>query len=100
MKLSWFSTEPTVERWDRILNKDTTVSFHFFYNSFFTDHTIIQCHVILENEGIITIIIIIIIIIKERHINRHGKVCAQMLCNICKEVVVKLDKEHKYDHVP
>jgi hypothetical protein len=27
-------------------------------------------------------------------------VCAQLHFNICKELVVKLDKEHRYEHVP
>ena len=48
----------------------------------------------------IIIIIIRIIIIKEKYINGHGRVCVQVLFNRYKEIGVKLDKEHWYDHVP
>ena len=32
--------------------------------------------------------------------NRHDTVCAELHCNICKEMGVKLYNEHWYDHVP
>jgi hypothetical protein len=40
------------------------------------------------------------ILTKEQYIKRHDRVCAQLHFNICKEITVKLDKEHWYDHVP
>ena len=36
---------------------------------------------------------------KERYIKGHDKVCAQLHFNICKEIGVKLDNKHWYDHV-
>jgi hypothetical protein len=32
--------------------------------------------------------------------NRHDRVCAELHFNICKEIRVKLDDKHRYDHVP
>jgi hypothetical protein len=32
-------------------------------------------------------------------IKRHDRVCAQLYFNICKEIGVKLDKEHWHKHV-
>jgi len=37
---------------------------------------------------------------KEQYIKRHGRVCAQLHFNICKETEVQLDKKHWYEHVP
>jgi hypothetical protein len=37
---------------------------------------------------------------KEQHIKRHDRVCAELHFNICKVIRVKLDNEHRYDHVP
>ena len=37
---------------------------------------------------------------KEQYIRRHDELCAQIHCNICKEIGVKLDNKHRYDHVP
>jgi hypothetical protein len=45
-----------------------------------------------RHKGDIIIIIIIIIM-------RHDSVCAQIHFNICKDIGVKLDKEHWYGHV-
>jgi hypothetical protein len=39
------------------------------------------------------------IIAKEQYIKRHSRKCAQLHFNLCKEIGVKLDKEHWYDHV-
>jgi len=40
------------------------------------------------------------ILTKEQYIKRHGRVCAQLRFNICKETGVQLDKKHWYEHVP
>jgi hypothetical protein len=32
--------------------------------------------------------------------NRHGRVCAELPFNMCKEIGVKLENKHWYDHVP
>ena len=40
------------------------------------------------------------ILAKEQHIKRHDRMCAQLHFNICKEIDVKLDSEHWYEHVP
>jgi hypothetical protein len=40
------------------------------------------------------------ILAKEQYIKRHGRVCAQLHFNICKEMGVKLDSELSYEHVP
>jgi hypothetical protein len=40
------------------------------------------------------------ILAKEQYIKRHDTVCAELLFNICKEIGVKLDNKHHYDHVP
>ena len=40
------------------------------------------------------------ILTKEQHIKRHDTVCAQLHFNVCKEIGVKLDNKHWYDHVP
>jgi len=37
---------------------------------------------------------------KEQYIKRHDRVCAQLHFNIRKEIGVKLDNEHWYDHIP
>ena len=37
---------------------------------------------------------------KEQYIKRHGRVCAQLHFNICKETGLQLDKKHWYEHVP
>jgi hypothetical protein len=37
---------------------------------------------------------------KEQYIKRHDIVCAQLHCNICKEIGVIFDNEHWYDHIP
>ena len=39
------------------------------------------------------------ILAKEQYIKRHGRVCAEVYFNICKEIAVKLDIEHWYDHL-
>jgi hypothetical protein len=31
---------------------------------------------------------------------RHDKMCAQLYCNLCKEIRVEFNDEHWYDHVP
>jgi lysyl-tRNA synthetase class II len=40
------------------------------------------------------------ILAKEQYIKRHGRVCAELHFNICKEIGVKLDNKHRYDHEP
>jgi len=35
-----------------------------------------------------------------QYVKRHDRVCTHLHCNICKEVGVKLDNKHWYDHVP
>jgi len=40
------------------------------------------------------------ILAKEQYIKRHNKVCAQLHFNMCKEIGVKLNNKHWYDHVP
>jgi len=40
------------------------------------------------------------ILAKEQCIKRHDRMCAQLHFNICKEIGVKLDNEHWYDHIP
>jgi hypothetical protein len=40
------------------------------------------------------------ILAEEQYIKRHDRVCAQLHFNICKETGVKLDKKHRYEHVP
>jgi hypothetical protein len=39
------------------------------------------------------------VLAKEQYIKRHGRVCAQLHFNTCKEIGVELDKLW-YDHVP
>ena len=36
----------------------------------------------------------------EQYIQRHDRMCARLHFNICKEIGVKSDNEHWYDHVP
>ena len=40
------------------------------------------------------------ILAKEQYIKRHGRVCAQLHFNICREAGVKLNEKHWYEHVP
>ena len=40
------------------------------------------------------------VLVKEQYMKRHGTVCAQLHCNICKEAGTQLDKMHWYEHVP
>jgi hypothetical protein len=40
------------------------------------------------------------IYVKEQYKKKQDTVCAQLHFNICKEIRVKLDNEHWYDHVP
>ena len=40
------------------------------------------------------------VLAKEQCINRYDRVCAQLHCNIRKEIGIKLDIELWYDHVP
>ena len=40
------------------------------------------------------------ILAKEQYIQRYDRVCAQLHFNIWKEIEVKLDNRHWYDHVP
>jgi hypothetical protein len=40
------------------------------------------------------------ILAKEQYVKRQDGVCAQLHFNICKEIGVKLDNKHWYDHVP
>ena len=35
----------------------------------------------------------------EQYIKRHGRMCAQLYFNICKEIGVKLDNKHRFDHL-
>jgi len=35
----------------------------------------------------------------EQYIKRHGRMCAQLYFNICKEIGVKLDNKHWFDHL-
>jgi hypothetical protein len=37
---------------------------------------------------------------KERYVERHDRVCAQLHFDICKEVRVRLGSEHWNEHVP
>jgi len=39
------------------------------------------------------------ILAKKLYIQRQGRACAELHFNICKEIGVKLDNEHWYDHV-
>jgi hypothetical protein len=39
------------------------------------------------------------ILAKEQYIKRHDRVCTQLHVNMCKELRLKLDKEHWYKHV-
>jgi hypothetical protein len=40
------------------------------------------------------------ILAQEQYIKRHDEVCVQLHFNIYKEIGVKLDNKHRYDHVP
>jgi hypothetical protein len=40
------------------------------------------------------------VLVKEPYVKRHDRVSAQIHFNICKEIGVKLDKKHCYEHVP
>jgi len=40
------------------------------------------------------------VLAKEQQTKRHDRVCAELHCNVCKVIRVKLDNEHWYDHVP
>ena len=37
---------------------------------------------------------------KEQYVKKHERVCTKLHFNICKEMGVKLDSEHWYEHVP
>jgi len=37
---------------------------------------------------------------KEKYIDRHDRVCAQLQFNMCKEIGIQSDNKHWYDHVP
>jgi hypothetical protein len=37
---------------------------------------------------------------KEQYVKRHEGVSAQLHFNICKNIGVKLDNKHRYNHVP
>jgi hypothetical protein len=37
---------------------------------------------------------------KEQYIKRYDSVCAQPHFNVCKEIWIKLNNEHLYDHAP
>jgi hypothetical protein len=39
------------------------------------------------------------ILTKEQYIKRHGIMCARLCFNMCKEIGVKLDNKHRYDHL-
>ena len=40
------------------------------------------------------------IMAKEKYIDRHDRVCAQLQFNMCKEIGIQSDNKHWYDHVP
>jgi hypothetical protein len=40
------------------------------------------------------------ILAKEQYIQRHDTVCAELHCNMCKEMGGKLNNKQLYDHVP
>jgi len=40
------------------------------------------------------------VLAKEQYINRHDRVCAQLHCNICKEIRIKLVNNEWYERVP
>jgi hypothetical protein len=40
------------------------------------------------------------VLAKEQYIKRHDRVCAQLHFNIRREIRVKLENKHWYDHVP
>jgi hypothetical protein len=52
------------------------------------------------DETVEHIISVCIILKQEQYIKRHDRVCAQLRLNMCKEIRVKLDNEHWYEHVP
>ena len=37
---------------------------------------------------------------KEQYIKIHDTVCAELHFNVGQEIRIKLDKEHRYEHVP
>jgi len=37
---------------------------------------------------------------KKQYIKRHDRICASLYFNICKEIGVKLENKHRYEHVP
>ena len=39
------------------------------------------------------------VLAKEQYIQRHDRVCAELYCNICKEIGEKLCNKHRYDHL-
>ena len=40
------------------------------------------------------------VLAKEQYTKGHDRVCAQLHCNVCKEVGIKLENKHWYAHVP
>ena len=40
------------------------------------------------------------VLAKEQSIKRHERVCAELYFHICKEIGIKLDNKHWYDHAP
>jgi hypothetical protein len=52
------------------------------------------------NETVDHIISAYPLLAKEQYINRIDSMCAKLNINICKEIGVKLDKKHWYEHVP
>ena len=52
-----------------------------------------------NNETVEHVISACLLLAKEQHIKRHDRVCAELHCNTCKEVGVKLDNEHRCKHV-
>ena len=53
-----------------------------------------------SDETVDSVISTCAILAKEQYIKRHDRVCAELHCNICKNIWVKLDNEHCCDHVP
>ena len=55
--------------------------------------------IIKFDDAVENIISACLILAKEQYINRHDRLCAQLHLNLCKDIGVKLDNRHWYDHV-
>jgi len=59
-----------------------------------------KCRLCRQFETVEHIISACPVLVKEQYMKRRDRVCAELYFHICKEIGVKLDNKHWYDHVP